>query len=35
LSMMNFFDATFKDKEFEKILYKNYENEVIFIYNEN
>ena len=35
LSMMNFFDATFKDKEFEKILYKNYENEVIFIYNDN
>ena len=30
-----FFDATFKDKEFEKNLYKNYENEVIFIYNEN
>jgi hypothetical protein len=35
LSMMNFFDATLKDKEFEKILYKNYENEVIFTYNEN
>ena len=34
-SMMNFFDATFKNQEFQKNIYNKHKNEVIFISNEN